>query len=157
MNFIEATLSIALAASSGFSIAGDITLDLNVASVHVDSQSYYTGNGREKRAYNGVNRGLGLTLGIHSNVSTTAGFYKNSIHNNSLYLGAKFHTDNPTFNASTTFSVVTGYLAPVQMVMLPAVSATFGGVTGSVGLIPSGLVNKSGSSAITLQVGIKLN
>lgn len=69
---------------------GELTLDLNGASWHSESQYTYQGTTSH---YQQSNPGLGLTYAFDDHINLTAGFFENSYRKTTVYAGAVIHQD----------------------------------------------------------------
>jgi len=136
----------------------EVWLDVSLGSKHLNGSTYTTFNGTVKK-FNETNTGIGLTWKVTDTKSVMVGTYTNSYFRQSNYIGANFHTANPTFNAGVAVGLITGYsLMTIMPMVLPNVSVLFHRRTKvTLALIPVSLVSDKGNSAITLQLSVKLS
>ncbi len=143
--------------------AGDLRVDLNLASKHT-SASQYTYNGKTKD-YNEQNYGLGLSYDIDGTFEATAGFFSNSYAKNSNYAGVKVKHDfwfgRLTVTPGVTFGLVTGYddtevdAAKYQPIAVPSVAFEYNNFSTTIGYIPLRLAKDASTDVITFQIGYR--
>ena len=143
--------------------AGDLWLDVNVASYHVDADSYcYQG---ECDDFNELNYGLGLSYTMDDLIEWQAGFFRNSYDQHSNYAGIKFKHDfiNGDFAVTPGILVggVTGYddtgveASVVQMMALPSLSVSYADVRATIGYLPLKLIAEDSTDVVTFQLGYR--
>jgi len=136
--------------------SAEVWVDITLASKHINSGTYQSPNGDQR--YNELNPGIGLTIPRTANVSAMLGTYKNSYKRQSTYAGVNIHTDNDVINFGVMVGAITGYAKmDIMPMVVPNVSVKPNPYTKMiVGFIPASLVDSTSSSAITLQISVKL-
>ena len=128
-----ALLAVALASAASTAQAQEHTFGLHLASYHAP-----------EKTYNNLNPGL---YWRHPD-GWTAGFYRNSIRRDSLYVGYTWKYGR----LDITTAAVTGYFHTVQPLLVPSVSLfTWRGITPRIAYIPR-VEKKIGSHVLHLMV-----
>lgn len=86
-------------------------------SIHGVSHHY-----SDRREYNEVNIGLGLNVAHRGGMRTHLGYYRNSLDEDSFYVGASTEICRRPFCLGSNFVAITGYAADVVGGALPVIS-----------------------------------
>ena len=118
------------ASNSAISAEGDLWLNIHIASKHsgdyyFDQRVDWEGMGEPnneiaKRPYNEQNYGLGFIYEVEDFLDSRAGFFKNSVHETSIYGGGSLHTSNTNLvSVGVMLGIVSGYEAAGGQTLMP--------------------------------------
>ena len=145
-------VSTLLASSSVFGAAGDLWLNVHIASSH-SADGYFDktydweaagdyNNNNAYHLYNEDNPGLGLIYEVEDFIDARAGAFKNSYYETSVYAGAGIHTPNVNpVSVGIMLGGATGYEAMteqnISILVMPYLSLNTKYVRIEVSYIPS--------------------
>lgn len=134
-----------------------VFLDFNIASKHsqdhyyVEEPVYYQAHPMYdhlpdthmvKYQFNEDNAGLGIRYQVHENIDISLGFYDNSYHKTSVYVGAEAHTSRKRLiSIGIALATVSGYSdTPTEtpLLLLPVVQIGPPQIGARIGYIPFG-------------------
>ncbi len=129
-----------------FDVSDDpkVFIDLHVTSVHSQANYYLdVGDRTEETPFNKNNGGIGLRYQVEDFLDVTAGFYKNSFYNTSVYLGGEIHSSRKSFvSVGLAAALITGYIGTptsTPVIALPIVQIGVPQVGIRVGYMPFGI------------------
>lgn len=126
--------------SSAHASEGDYYLDVHLVSKH--SQSYYYDNAGKPQQFNEQNLGIGLAYQFSPSWRVGGGFYDNSYHKTSAYLGVEGNVQLYKYMwAGVAVAAVTGYQGtPTQtpLIFLPMITVGNERVRAKIGIAPIG-------------------
>ena len=133
-------LALLVSASAVTAKEGDMWINVHFAAHH-SVDKYWDLESESWEQYNNVNPGLGLEYELSNNLSTKAGFYKNSINATTVYAGGNVHTAyGDGISVGLNFGLATGYEAEhglmIVPVVMPNINFEYGGLRMEVGVLP---------------------
>jgi len=145
-----------LASTSAFALEGDHWINLHIGSQHSDP-GFYEDDTNDFYEYEESNPGIGYEYEATDNKSFRVGTYRNSLAEQSVYLGGNFHTKyTDGIAVGVMLGLSTGYERQYGMtvtgIVLPNVMVIIAPVRIELGYVPA--IGKFGSVA-TLTAGIQ--
>lgn len=143
---------------------GDVWLDVHGVSYHDKAGRCYTEAGVCKK-FNEFNRGVGLSYGAQDWLEVSAGYYRNSYDENTVYMSGTLKHDIPIGNFTVSpglrLGIATGYerdcngcaVAPLGLLVL---QVQHGAARVELGAAPYRTLGINSTNLYTLSVGVRL-